>query len=74
MISINVLGKGDEVLTVNEKFLAIKRKNGKVDIFNVLFNDGGEVLIDPVKSAEIGFGSGTVEKTLGDGEIKVFTF
>ena len=35
MINIDILKKGDEVLTINEKFLAVKRKNGTVDIFNV---------------------------------------
>ena len=30
--------------------------------------------IDPVKMAEIGFGEGLVEKTMEDGETKVFTF
>ena len=31
MIKINILKKGDEVISLNEKFLAVKRKNGTVD-------------------------------------------
>ena len=74
MIKINILKKGDEVISLNEKFLAVKRKNGTVDVYNILFNESGEMGIDPVKMAEIGFGAGLVEKTMEDGETKVFTF
>lgn len=74
MININILKKGDEVLSINERFLAVKRKNGIVDIFNVMFNDQNEILIDPVKVAVIGFGEGTVSKELEDGETTVYTF
>ena len=74
MIKINKKKKGDEVISLNEKFLAVKRKNGTVDVYNILFNESGEMGIDPVKMAEIGFGEGLVEKTMEDGETKVFTF
>lgn len=73
MINVNVLKKGDEVLSLNEHFLAIKRKNGTVDVYNVYFNEGG-IYIDPVKAAVIGYGEGTVEKMLDDGETKVVQF
>lgn len=73
MININVLKKGDEVLNLNEHFLAIKRKNGTVDVYNVYFNEDG-IYIDPVKAAVIGYGEGTVEKMLDDGETKVVQF
>ena len=39
MIKINILKKGDEVISLNEKFLAVKRKNGTVDVYNILFNN-----------------------------------
>ncbi len=74
MISINVLKKGDEVLTINERFLAIRRKNGTVDIFNVMFNEQNEIFVDPVKAAVIGYGEGTVGKELEDGATTVYTF
>ena len=74
MIEIKILSKGDSVLEINERFLAIKRKNGEVDIYKVLFNEEGELAIDPVKSAVIGFGDGVVSKKLDDGDTTVFTF
>lgn len=74
MININILKKGDEVLTINERFLAVKRKNGEVDIFNVMYNEENEIFIDPVKAAVIGYGTGTVGKSLDDGETTVYTF
>ena len=73
MVAINVLKKGDEVIYINERFLAVKRKNGEVDVYNVYFNDEG-IYIDPLKTATIGYGNGTVEKKLDDGETTVFEF
>ena len=74
MINIDILKKGDEVLSINERFLAIRRKSGVVDIFNVFINQENELSIDPIKAAAIGFGEGTVSKVLDDGETTVFTF
>jgi len=74
MININILKKGDEVIAINDRFLAVKRKNGTVDIFNVMFNEENEIFIDPVKAAAIGYGEGTVGKDLEDGETTVYTF
>lgn len=74
MININILKKGDEVLSLTERFLAIKRKNGEVDIFNVMYGEAGEFLIDPLKVASIGYGEGTVGKTMDDGETTVYAF
>lgn len=74
MFNINILKKGDEVLSVNDRFLAVKRKNGTVDIYNVMFNEENEIFVDPVKAAIIGFGEGTVGKSLDDGETTIYTF
>lgn len=74
MIDIKILKKGDSVLTVNDRFLAVKRESGEVDIYRVMFNDENELAIDPVKSAVIGYGEGMVSKTLEDGETTLFTF
>jgi len=60
MTNINILNKGDTVIHINEQFLAVKRKDGTVDIYNVAFSDEG-LIVDPVKSACIGYGKGTVE-------------
>ncbi len=73
MTAINILKKGDEILTITERFLAVKRKNGEVDIFNVLY-ESNDFLIDPVKAATIGYGEGSISKTLDDGETTLFAF
>lgn len=69
MLNINFLQKGDEVLSLTDHLLSIKRKNGEVDLFKVIVGDDEEmpIYIDPVKIATIGFGNGTVEKELEDG-------
>ena len=74
MVNIDILKKGDTVLSITDRFLAVRRKNGEVDIFNVLFNEKNEFLIDPIKSAVIGYGEGIVGKTLDDGETTVYQF
>ena len=74
MVNIDILKKGDEVITINDRFLAVKRKNGRVDIYKVLFDEKNELYIDPIKEAEIGYGEGVVGKKLGDGETTVYTF
>lgn len=73
MVSIDILKKGDEVLSINERFLAIKRKNGTVDIFNIMYTEENELAIDPIKAAVIGYGEGTVGKKL-DEDTMVYTF
>ena len=73
MLNINLLKKGDEVLSINEKFLAIRRKDGTVDVYNVFFNEEG-IYVDPIKNATIGYGEGMVEKLLDDGITKIVEF
>ncbi len=41
------------------------------DIFKVFYSEDGELLIDPVKVASIGYGEGTVGKTMDDGETRI---
>ncbi len=74
MFNISILRKGDTVICVNDRFLAIKRKHGEVDIYKVLFDEKNEFLIDPLKTATIGFGEGTVSIDMEDGETTVYTF
>lgn len=73
MININILNKGDTVLSINDQFLAVKRKDGTVDIYNVAFSENG-IVIDPVKSACIGYGKGTVEMVDSEEQRKVIMF
>lgn len=74
MIEVKLLNKGDSVIELNDKFLAIKRKNGEVDVYKVGFTDQDEFVVDPLKAAVITFGDGIVAKTSDDGETTVFTF
>ena len=74
MLQIDLLKKGDEVLTISDNFLAIRRKNGTVDIFKVLFDENNEIYVDPLKIAVIGYGEGIIGKALDDGETTVYTF
>ncbi|MBR6718251.1 MAG: hypothetical protein IKI77_07910 [Oscillospiraceae bacterium] len=69
MLNVNFMQKGDEVLSITDHILAIRRKNGEVDLFKVIIGDDEEmpIYIDPVKLCVIGYGNGTVEKELDDG-------
>lgn len=74
MIKINVLKKGDEVLSVTERFVAIKRKNGCVDIYNLYTNENNEIIVDPIVVTTIGYGEGSIEKMSEDGETTLIGF
>lgn len=74
MIKNNVLKKGDEVLSISDKFVSIKRKNGSVDIYNIYTNDEGEFYIDPIIAGTIDYGNGSIEKQLSDGETTIINF
>lgn len=69
---INVLKKGDNVISVTERFIAVKRKNGEVDIIPIGFDAMG-VYVEQDKIIRIGYGSNTVEAEDGHG-VKVTNF
>lgn len=69
---INVLRKGDKVLSVTSEFLAIQRKNGEVDILPIISDEQG-VRIETEKVVTVGFGDNTVESEVIDGVV-VTTF
>ena len=69
---INILRKGDEVLHVNQNFIAVRRKNGEVDIIKLDISDGLP-RIDRENIITIGYGNNTVEAENNDGE-SVITF
>ena len=71
-MKINILRKGDEVLQVNQNFIAVKRKNGEVDIIMMDFSDGLP-RIDIENIVTIGYGNNTVVAENMDGE-SVTTF
>ena len=74
MIRMNLLKKGDQVLSINEQFLAVRRRNGEVELYRVYFTDAGEIGIDPLRAGIIGFGDGTVSKQTDDGRTTVYEF
>ena len=74
MIKINILKKGDEVISITERFVAIKKKNGRVEIYNVYFNDKNELYADPIAATIIDYGEGNLEKKLDDGETTIINF
>lgn len=71
-MKINVLRKGDKVLSVTSEFLAIQRKNGEVDILPIISDEQG-VRIETEKIVTVGFGDNTVESEVIDGVV-VTTF
>ena len=56
---VRVMRKGDEVLSVGNEFVAIKRKKGEVDIIP-LVKDGNSLRVDVENIVTIGYGDNTV--------------
>jgi hypothetical protein len=76
-IKIKILNKGDSVLSVNERMIAVQRKNGEVDIIPLFFDlDSKLPRIDIENIITISYGKNNIETTIdGDnGDIKVTTF
>lgn len=64
-MKINILQKGDRVLTVTKEFIAVQRKNGEVDIVMLVRDETG-LRIDTENIVTIGYGHYSVEVTDGD--------
>ena len=69
---INVLKKGDRVMSVLPEMIVVERKNGEVDIIPLLI-DERNVRIDYENIITIGYGNNVVEVQDEDG-IKVTNF
>lgn len=69
---INVLKKGDRVMSVLPEMIVVERKNGEVDIIPLLI-DERNVRIDYENITTIGYGNNVVEVQDEDG-IKVTNF
>lgn len=65
---IRILQKGDTVLNVTKEFIAVRRKNGEVDLIRLLNEEGG-VRIDIENIVTIGFGDNVVETKNENGVI-----
>ena len=59
MMKIDVLKKGDSVLSVTGEFIAVKRKNGEVDIIPFVKEETGW-RVDLEQLVTIGYGENTV--------------
>lgn len=70
-MKINVLKKGDRVISVTSEFVAVQRKNGEVDIIPLL-RDGTGLRVDIENIVTIGYGNNTVQAKTDD--IVVTTF
>ena len=59
-MKIRILHTGDSVLNVTKDFIAVKRKNGEVDLIG-FWNEEGRMRIDTENIITIGFGDNIVE-------------
>lgn len=71
-MKIRILQKGDTVLNVTKEFIAVRRKNGEVDLIRLLNEEGG-VRIDIENIVTIGFGDNVVE-TKNENGVIIFNF
>ena len=71
MIRIEVLKKGDKVLSVTSEFIAVQRKNGEVEILPMVKDELG-LRVDVEHMITIGYGNNTVKAAID--EIVVTTF
>ena len=59
LIKIGIMNKGDEVLTVTQEFIAVRRKNGEVDLVKIVCEENGW-RVDEKNMIRIGYGNNTV--------------
>lgn len=69
---LGIMKKGDEVLSVNENCVAVKRKNGEVDIIPFI-KEGCGWRVDAENIVTIGYGDNVVTFEEENG-IKVINF
>lgn len=63
---IDILKKGDEVLSVDKNFIAVKRVNGEVDLIPLIDDEETGLRVNVSKIVTIGYGDNTVSADLGD--------
>jgi hypothetical protein len=73
-IRINILKKGDSVLSINQDIVAVQRKNGEVDIFRFFFDENNLPRIEIDKKSTIGYGDGSITVILDDDGTEITTF
>ncbi|MCQ2510755.1 MAG: hypothetical protein MJ116_09875 [Lachnospiraceae bacterium] len=72
-VKLEILEKGDSVLSAWENHVAVKRKNGEVEILQ-FYCDEGNMLRLSNNSVLITYGHGTVSATEKEGDIEITTF
>ena len=60
-----LLKKGDSVLNVDKNFIAVRRKNGEVDIVPLIEDETG-LRVNVSKIVTIGYGDNIVTANVGD--------
>ena len=65
-MKINVLRRGDEVLSVTQNFIAVKRVSGEVDLLPLIIDEEG-MRIDSDKIVTIGYGDNEIKNNLENG-------
>ena len=68
---IDILRKGDQVISVTKEFIAVQRKNGEVDIVPIIM-DGAAVRVDTENITTIGFGEYVVQTQVGNVTVTTF--
>ena len=64
-MKINILKKGDSVLNVDKNFIAVRRKNGEVDIVPLIEDETG-LRVNVSKIVTLGYGDNIVTANVGD--------
>lgn len=64
---IDILKEGDEVLSVNPGFIAVKRKNSEVDLIPLIEDPDFGLRVDTQKIVTIGFGDNETSAETEDG-------
>lgn len=59
MIKIGIMKKGDKIISVTSEFIAVKRKDGEVDLVPLIKGAAGW-RVDAENIITIGYGSNTV--------------
>lgn len=64
MTKIRILNEGDQVLSVTEKFIAVRKENGEVIIFPMLLDSlNGYVNVEIANKVLITYGNNVVESS-----------
>jgi hypothetical protein len=73
-IKIGIMKKGDSILSASQDFVAIKRKNGEVDIIRLYFDENKLPRLDMENMVTIGYGEGSVSTVVDEDGCEITTF